>query len=546
MTFGDIPLSDAVGAILAHSLRTNQGLIRKGTRLSDQHIGWLKKAGHESVLAAVLASDDIDEDEAAGRLADALCGYGLKCSDASTGRANLHSTRDGLLLIDYDRINRINILDERITIATLEPFASVSPRQLAATIKIIPYAVPEFILTDAIELTEGLEPVLRVKNFRPKKTALLMSKLSDADDKLLEKGRQATRERLARFGSTIGSERTVLHAAADIAGALVDLCKEAPDLILILGATAIADRSDIVPSAIIDAGGKIEQFGMPVDPGNLLLFGDVGGTRIVGIPGCARSPKLNGFDWVLERLHADLTITSRDIARMGVGGLLKEIPSRPQPRDVQSAVVPEAERKVYAIVLAAGQSRRMGKQNKLLATLDEKPLIHHVIDALTGSSVEEIYVVTGHESEDVRQLLSDRRVELVHNPAYASGLSSSLRVGIAALPSDADAVLVCLGDMPLIRTDTINALVSAYTKSPAETICIPAYRGKHGNPVLWPRCYFSEIMELTGDVGARALVGLHENSVLSVSQGSDSVLVDVDTREVLHDLERSSPLDDQT
>lgn len=546
MTFGDIPLSDAVGAILAHSLRTNQGLIRKGTRLSDQHIGWLKKAGHESVLAAVLASDDIDEDEAAGRLADALCGYGLKCSETSTGRANLHSTRDGLLLIDYDRINRINILDERITIATLEPFASVSPRQLAATIKIIPYAVPEFILTDAIELTEGLEPVLRVKDFRPKKTALIMSKLSDADDKLLEKGKRATEERLARFGSAIDSERTVPHTAADIAGALVELCKEAPDLILILGATAIADRSDIVPSAIIDAGGKIEQFGMPVDPGNLLLLGDMGGTRIVGIPGCARSPKLNGFDWVLERLHADLTITSRDIARMGVGGLLKEIPSRPQPRDVQSAVAPEAERKVYAIVLAAGQSRRMGKQNKLLATLDEKPLIHHVIDALTGSSVEEIYVVTGHESEDVRQLLSDRRVELVHNPAYASGLSSSLRVGIAALPSDADAVLVCLGDMPLIRTDTINALVSAYTKSPAETICIPAYRGKHGNPVLWPRCYFSEIMELTGDVGARALVGLHENSVLSVSQGSDSVLVDVDTREVLHDLERSSPLDDQT
>lgn len=345
MKFGEIPLSEARSAILAHSLRTKQGLIKKGTCLSDQQVEWLKDEGYERILAASPDPDDIDENEAAARLAIALCGYGLKCADASTGRANIHSTRDGLLLIDYDRINRINILDERITVATLEPFASVSPRQLAATIKIIPYAVPEYILADTIELTEGLEPVLRVKDFRPKKTALVMSRLSGADDKLLEKGRRATEERLARFGSSIDREETVPHTVETIAGTLAELCEESPDLILILGATAIADRSDVVPSAIVEAGGKIEQFGMPVDPGNLLLLGSLGETQIVGIPGCARSPKLNGFDWILERLHADLTITSRDIARMGVGGLLKEIPSRPQPREGQPATKPETRRR---------------------------------------------------------------------------------------------------------------------------------------------------------------------------------------------------------
>ena len=540
MKFGDIPLSKAGGAILAHSLQTQQGRIKKGTRLSDQHITWLKDEGHEKVLAAVLEPGDVDEDEAATRLADALCGYGLKCADASTGRANIHSTRDGLLLIDYDRVNRINIIDERITIATLEPFASVSPRQLAATIKIIPYAVPEFILSDAIELTAGLEPVLRVKNFRPKKTALLMSSLSDADGKLLEKGKRITAERLARFGSAIDCEKTVPHNVKKIAGALAELSEGHPDLILILGATAIADRSDVVPSAIIEAGGTIEQFGMPVDPGNLLLLGAIGQTRIVGIPGCARSPKLNGFDWVLERIHADLTTTSRDIARMGVGGLLKEIPSRPQPREAQRPAEPAAQRKVYGLVLAAGQSRRMGKDNKLLATLGGKSLIRHVADALNASSVEGTFVVTGHEREKVEDELTGHDFQFVHNPLYAAGLSSTLKAGIAALPADADGVLVCLGDMPLTGSDVLNALITAFIEAPGETICVPTFEGKNGNPVLWPRSCFSEIMELEGDVGARSLIGLHAETVVKVPVGSDSIRIDVDTPGELQALDATS------
>lgn len=529
MKFGDLPLSQADGAILAHSLKLKSGVVKKGMRLTRSHLALLKEAGYEEVLAARLDPDDIPENEAAARLADALCGYGLKRAESSTGRANIHSTRDGLLLIDYDRVNRINIIDERITIATLEPFTSVSPGQLAATIKIIPYAVPEFILSDTIELTESLEPVLRVKNFRPKKTALLMSSLPGADGKLLEKGKRATAERLARFGSAIDSERTVPHNVKAIAGALVELSEDHPDLILILGATAIADRSDVVPSALIEAGGEIEQFGMPVDPGNLLLLGAIGQTRIVGIPGCARSPKLNGFDWVLERIHADLTITSRDIARMGVGGLLKEIPSRPQPREAPLAAVPAAQRKVYGLVLAAGQSRRMGEDNKLLVTLGNKSLIRHVTDALKAASVEGIFVVTGHERGKIETELAGHNFQFVHNPLYAAGLSSTLKTGIAALPADADGVLVCLGDMPLTGSDVLNALITAFGEAPGATICVPTYHGKNGNPVLWPRSCFSEIMELQGDVGARSLIGLHAETVVKVPVRSDSILIDVDT-----------------
>lgn len=537
MIFGDTPLSEAAGTILAHSLKIKSGVIKKGTRLTDANLTSLKEAGYNEIVVARLEPGDIPEDEAAARLARALCGYGLARADASTGRANIHSARDGVLLIDYDRINRINILDERITVATLEPFAAMSPRQLAATVKIIPYAVPEFVLNQAMEITKNTTPVLRVKDFRKKKIALVMSRLSDGDNKLLEKGKRATAERLARFGSSIDSEITVSHTVKEIAKALVELSAGNPDLILVLGATAIADRSDVVPSAVTEAGGKIEQFGMPVDPGNLLLLGQIGEIKVVGIPGCARSPKLNGFDWVLERLHADLTITSRDIARMGVGGLLKEIPSRPQPREAdKSNAKKKSNRKVYGLILAAGQSRRMGKDNKLLSTLGEKPLIKHVADALTATSVEGVYVVTGHESTKIEKELSGKLIQFVHNPLFASGLSSTLKKGVAALPEDADGVLVCLGDMPLTGSEVLEALINTFNEAPSESICIPTFEGKNGNPVLWPRSCFSEIMELEGDVGARALIGLHADIVEHVPVDNPSIFIDVDTASDLRQL----------
>lgn len=156
----------------------------------------------------------------------------------------------------------------------------------------------------------------------------------------------------------------------------------------------------------------------------------------------------------------------------------------------------------------------MGKSNKLLAMYDDKPLVRHVTDALEGSSVEGIFVVTGHEHDDLEAEFKDANVHLIHNPAYASGLSASLKAGISALPADADAVLVCLGDMPLIGSDWLETLIGAWSEASADTICVPTFQGKSGNPVLWPRSCFSEIMELEGDAGARSLIGLHADSVL--------------------------------
>jgi molybdenum cofactor cytidylyltransferase len=304
--------------------------------------------------------------------------------------------------------------------------------------------------------------------------------------------------------------------------------------VLVAGASAIVDRRDVIPAAITAAGGIIHHFGMPVDPGNLMLMGEVDGTPVLGLPGCARSAKINGFDWVLQRLLADLPVGAEAIRRMGVGGLLTEIPSRPLPRAqvAEDATAPHAPR-IAALVLAAGQSRRMGTLNKLLIGIDGKPMVRHAVEAVLAADARPVLVVTGHERERVEAALAGLPVSFVHNPDYAEGLSASLKRGLAALPAYADGALVCLGDMPRVTPTEIGRLVGAFSPTEGRGIIVPTRHGKRGNPVLWAKRFFAEMRDVAGDVGARHLIGSYPEAVAEVEMEGDGILTDVDTPQAL-------------
>jgi molybdenum cofactor cytidylyltransferase len=282
---------------------------------------------------------------------------------------------------------------------------------------------------------------------------------------------------------------------------------------------------------------------MPVDPGNLLLLGEYSGTAVIGLPGCARSPKLNGFDWVLQRVLAKIPVTKKDITAMGCGGLLSEITTRPQPREKMTSEHIPHRPKVTALLLAAGQSRRMGTKNKLLQDWNGKPLVKWVADSLGHSYVNQTIVVTGHEADQVRDCLSELDLEFVHNPDFEDGLSTSLIKGLMAVPADSDAVLICLGDMPSITNKQLNTLINAYDPDNAAAICIPTFEGKRGNPVLWNRDFIPEMMAIKGDSGARHLLGIYAGDVYEVPMSNTAILSDIDTPEALQAL-RNDPIND--
>jgi molybdenum cofactor cytidylyltransferase len=310
-----------------------------------------------------------------------------------------------------------------------------------------------------------------------------------------------------------------------------------------MGASATIDRRDVGPAAIVRAGGRIEHFGMPVDPGNLICLGAVGPTGsevpALVLPGCARSPKVNGFDWVLQRLFAGVPVHSRDVMAMGVGGLLKEIETRPLPRAKAPATpppvrVPRRPRQVAGLVMAAGRSSRMAPLNKLLVTDGEGvAMVARVAEKVLASGVKPVLVVTGHDRERVQEALAGKPVIFVHAEDYAEGLSASLKAGLSALPPDAEGVLVALGDMPLVEPVVITRILAAFDPEEGRAIVQPTFRGKHGNPMLWGREFIPEMMQLTGDMGARQLVAKHADRLVEVEVPDDGVLRDFDTAEAL-------------
>jgi molybdenum cofactor cytidylyltransferase len=271
---------------------------------------------------------------------------------------------------------------------------------------------------------------------------------------------------------------------------------------------------------------------MPVDPGNLLLLGHKAHVPIVGVPGCARSLKPSGFDWILERLAADLPIAREDIMRLGAGGLLADVSGRPSPRQAPKTKLPAPPR-VAAVVLAAGSSRRMGGANKLLTEIDGVPMVVRVVDALLASKAEGVLVVLGFEAQRVRAALEGRPVRFVENKAHTEGLGTSLRVGIDALDQGIDAALVALGDMPWIRPEHVDKLIDAFDPDGDSTICVPVHDRKRGHPVLWSARHFGEMRKLGGDVGARGLLERHADAVLAVPIEDAAVLLDVDTPEMI-------------
>jgi len=528
MKFGPVSPREAEGATAVHTIRQGSLVLKKGTLIGATEVAALEAAGIKDIVVARLEPGDVSEDKAAAEIAKAVAGEGVHVDRAFTGRANLFADKAGVLVVDKEAIDRLNRIDEAITFATLAAFKPVVEGEMIATVKIIPFATSEASLKAALA-TAG-KPFIRVAPYKIRKVGVVSTLLPGLATKVVEKTLRVTEARLAPAGASIVAERRVPHDQREVAKAVDEVLKEGAELVVVFGASAIADRRDVIPAAVEAVGGKIEHFGMPVDPGNLMLIGQARGQPILGAPGCARSPKENGFDWILMRLLAGLPVSREDVTGFGVGGLLMEIVSRPQPR---AEPEPEHGRRIAAIVLGAGRSTRMGGPNKLLAEIGGRPLIRIAVEQALASRARPVVVVTGHQRDKVEAALAGLDIKLVHNPNFAEGLSTSVKAGLAALPDEADGAIVCLGDMPQVTAALIDKLTAAFDPERGALVVVPVIDGQRGNPVVWARRFFNELMAIDGDIGARQVIIRYPEAVTEVALTDTAALVDVDTPDAL-------------
>ena len=537
MIFGEFRCEEAEGVTLAHTLNLGAKTLKKGRVLGADDIALLKQAGIAAVTGARMQTGDLDENAGAAAIAALLVGPNTETRKPYTGRCNLHASARGVLRVDAARIDALNELDEAIAVGTLPDHALARHGQVLATVKIIPFAVTRELVERCRAVAAG-GPLLRVAALRTSRAALIMSELPGMKENVFRGTVTATRNRLEGLGSRLALVLRCAHDRSAIVAQLRQALAAGCDLLLVAGATVTKDRRDVVPAAIVAAGGAIEHFGMPVEPGNMLLLANLGGVPVLNLPGCARSRRLNGLDWALQRLLAGLPLTRAEIMRMGVGGLIR---SPLEPEDEEEGeedsvpAVPAGAPNVAALVLAAGQSSRMGGTNKLLAEVDGVPMLLRAVNAALASRASSVTVVLGHEADKAEALLAGRRVSIVRNADYAQGMSASLRTGIQALPPEADAAIVLLADMPRITADHVDRLIDAFAAQQS-TIVVPQHDGRRGNPILWPREFFARMQSVSGDKGARELLAEHAARIRKVDL-DDAIHADVDTPDSLRALE---------
>ncbi len=539
MIFGEFPSAQAEGVRLAHTLKLPQLTLKKGRVLSATDVATLVAAGIDRIVGARVGADEIDEDRAAGAAAALLAGGDIVAKPPYTGRCNLYARAAGLLGVDGECVARLNRISETLTVATLPPWAVVAKDQRIATVKVIPFAVADRVVAEW-RAAIGASPPLTLLPFRARRAALILSVSPSTGERQLDMASAATRGRVESLGGKLALELRCAHEVQALRQSIAQALAAGCDLLLVLGATISKDRADIVPAAIVAAGGVIEHFGMPVEPGNMLLTARIGEVPVLNLPGCARSRARNGIDQVLPRLMAGLPVTGADIMAMGVGGLISAVEDDEAPAEEAQEAPPAPPPRIAVLVLAAGRSTRMGPRNKLLCEIGGVPLVRRAVNAACASRAAQVLVVTGHEAAGVAAALVDRPVSVVHNPDHALGMSTSLRCGLRALPADTDAVIVMLADMPRLTGEDVDRLIRAF--DPAEpAVLVPEHEGRRGNPVLWPRRYFADMMSIVGDTGARALLEQHADAVRPVPFAGSGIFDDIDTPEQLRDAAQTEP-----
>ena len=521
----------SIGSVLAQTYNSPGKTVSKGTLITKEIIAFFKTGNVKTILCAVPEEGDIHEDEAAEAISSAIDKNHIYAEKASTGRVNFKSQSLCLVRYERDLIKEVNLVDESIAFSIVEHNQLLAKNDLIATLKIIPFFTQKKYVDQVISKLAKNE-LFKTHCLNKKEVSLIQTSFDWQKKSIFKATSNVTRNRLEALDCSLNQEKLIRHDYEVLRSEIKSSIESGIDILLLSGASAIIDRSDYIPKAILSEGGEIIQYGLAVDPGNLLLLGKIGKTTIIGMPGCARSPKLNGFDWVLQLLMADIPVVKEELAEMGAGGLLMEIASRPLPRALAKSVN-KREKKIMGVILAAGNSTRMGKDNKLLKNIDGVPLIRNIALEITKSDLDSCSIVLGYQSDKVADVIKDLNINLILNPLWKEGQASSLKAALNSLTSSYSDLLIMLGDLPGIKSGHINRIIEEHLSSEnrSSKITIPSFKGVTGNPVIWGRSFFHDLSKLEGDVGGRVLFGQHPAAINLIEMDDPSVVTDTDTPE---------------
>ncbi len=323
MQFKIVSTKKASTYILAHTIKLKDLVLRKGSVLNQEHISILIKNKINEVYVAIKEKHDYSENLSATLIAEHISQKNLFKIIVSNGRADIYANINGVLNLNIQSLFKINSDFQNIAVSTLKNYSFVTRGQLVGNVKILPYALNK---KDILKITKNysIKKIFNLSKKTIQKVAIIFS-ANNIKNTNKEKLLKAVNSRLDKFSLCVNYEFFCKHNHKSLSVELKKVLKRNIDLILIYGETSISDINDVVPRSIKDIKGKIISSIMPTDPGNLLLVGKINKKNVIGVPGCAKSIKRNGFDDILERVCHGEKFTRKKIAEIAAGGLYKNL-----------------------------------------------------------------------------------------------------------------------------------------------------------------------------------------------------------------------------
>ncbi len=529
MRTGEFDINRADGKILLNDIRLDTGVLTRGHKLTKEDILYLKMAGVKKITAAETGVADLSAENALSNLAPRICGQNIVYTAPQRNLCKIAAERDGIFICQENRIAKFNRMSERVALNTVSPYQNVRKGDIVAVLSVFPPAVEEDLLEEIDFKLSGNQPLLNVEEARTEQAAVIYTKFYD--DAAETAHFSAIVRKMVKSYTPLGlqftAEYSCPHTVDGIAETVAHVAGRHRIVMIVPGLpsshpddTAAAALKTIVDSIVCD---HIPQTDAPD-----LMIAVKRNSKIIHMPYnydkvsspltdkfvriAAKKEKINQTDFVCgPNVVLDQTVLSET--------------------EKASLIVPDHGKKnskdpsIAAVILAAGIGMR-ARRNKLLVRVDGKPLFMKAVEAAVKSKASPIFVITGYDAESLEEHLENLDINILRNHDYASGVKTSIRLGLKSVPSSCDGALLIPADMPNVTSEHINRMIAAFGKEKERQLIVPACEGRKHNPVLWSRELYS-LADLAPEDSHLRQVFLEHSDYINLVETKPEICFDV-------------------
>lgn len=530
MSYQEFDVNRAKGIRLFEPLRFDGLVLPKGHILTDEDIIQLKLSGIKKIFGAAMAENDLDRPTALGILSAKLCGENTAFTTGEDGISRIVAAKGGLFVCSDDRIAKFNRLSPLMFINTVPPYAQVKAGEVIARLELTVPVIAQSLVDELVFSLSGNTELLSVAVPEVKKTALLYSRFYN--DKTETKHFTSVVKKLVKNFSAheleFQREYDTRHSIEEVADGVERALKDDNDVVFVLAGQRSNSPQDVVPAAVRSIADEIVCQTIPVVGASDLLIATKRGKRIIVLPYEYDMTEAELCEHYIKLALVNDKIAPFDFARpqnvlINSGQFLSEAEQSVlvKPQDTQNG----DKLNIAAIILAAGIGRRAGR-NKLLADINGEPLFLRAVRAAVNSKARPVFVITGYHAEEVEAALEDIDVNIIYNPAYHSGIRTSIELGLKSVPNFCRGAILIPADMPNLTPEFINKMLDEFNETEEKQLVTASLNGIKTNPVLWSKALYAEAGLVPENADLRPVFLAHSDYTTQVEEDAD-ILLDV-------------------